>query len=81
MYGSRLMIETKKKIVEEIKLEECSEAKRDLFKCNMLAREALLSTLPKNEYSLVKSLEKSHEIWVTLQSTLEGGKHAKRIRL
>lgn len=76
-----LMTKNEKKIMEERKLEECNEAKRDLFMCNMFAREALLSTLPKNEYSQVKSLETSHPIWEALESTFEGDKHAKRIKL
>lgn len=74
------MIKSEKKIVKE-ELEECSEVERDLFMCNMRAREALLSALPENEYSQVKSLQTSHEIWKALESTFEGDIHAKRIRL
>lgn len=40
-----------KKIVEESKLQGCSEEERDLFMYNMRAREALQITLPENEYS------------------------------
>ena len=47
----------------------------------MRAREALLIAHPKIEYSQVKSLETYHKIWTTLESTFEGDKHAKRIRL
>lgn len=47
--GYWLMTRNGKKIVEESKLEDCSEA--DLFMCNLLAREALLLALLENEYS------------------------------
>lgn len=76
-----LMTKNRKKIEEERKLEECSEVERDLFIYNMLAREALLSALPENEYSQVKPLEMSHVIWKALEFTFEGDLHAKRIRL
>lgn len=69
------MTKTNKEIVKEIKLEVCSEVERDLFMCNMLSREELLFSLPKNEYSQVKSLETSHQISVALESTFEGDKN------
>ena len=47
----------------------------------MKAREALLTTLQENEYSQVKSLVTSHEIWKSLESSFEGDDHAKRMRL
>ena len=75
------MTKNEKKIVEERKLEECSEVERNLFMHNMLSREGLLSSLLENEYSEVKSLETSHKIWIALESTFEDDKHAKRIRL
>ena len=49
--GYYILSRNDKKIVEERKLEECSEVERDLFMYNMWAREALLSALPKNECS------------------------------
>ena len=58
--GFWLMTKNGKKIVEESKLEECSEVERNIFMRNMLAREGLLSALLENEYSQVKSLETSH---------------------
>ena len=63
LYGSRLLALDKewKIIFKEGKLEECSEAERDMFMCNMRAREALLSALPENEYSQEKTLQTSHE--------------------
>ena len=75
------MKKNEKKIVEESKLEECSEVERNLFMHNMLAREGLLSALLENEYSQLKNLETSHKIWIALESNFEGDKHAKRIRL
>ena len=38
-------------IIEEDRLETCSNDKRDTFMCNILVREALLSELLENEYS------------------------------
>ena len=49
--------------------------------CNVRAREALLSALPKNKYNQVKLLKKSHEIQKALESNFDGDKHAKRVRL
>ena len=49
--------------------------------CNLRAREAILSALPKSEYSQVKQLKTSHEIWKTLEANYEGDTHAKRVRL
>ena len=40
--GYWILTKGKKKIVEESKLEDCSEEERDMFMCNMEAREALL---------------------------------------
>ena len=45
------LMKDKKRIVEEAKLEECSGVERDMFMCNMRARDALLLALPENEYS------------------------------
>ena len=62
--GSSYWILTKSgnMIMEEEKLEECSEAESELFMCNMRARKALLSDLLENEYSQVKLLQTSPEI-------------------
>ena len=67
-----------KEIVEESKLEECSEGERDMFMCNMRAREALLSNILENKYNLVKTFQTSQEIWKALEVTFEGDDHAKR---
>ena len=79
--GYWLITKNGKTTIKENKLEACTVVARDLFMCNILAREALLSTLPKNEYSRVKSLNTSSKIWKTLESTFEGDKHAMRVRL
>ena len=79
--GYWILTKSKKKIIEEENLEGCSEDERNLFMCNMRAREALLSALPENKYSQVKSLEISYEIWRALESTLGGDTNAKRMRL
>ena len=49
--GYWLLMKTKKEIIEESKLEECSEGERYLLICKMRAKETLLSTLLKNEGS------------------------------
>ena len=49
--------------------------------CNIRAREAIFSALPKSEYSHVKLLKTSHEIWKTLEVNYEGDTHTKRVRL
>ena len=79
--GYWLLTKAKKAIFEESKLEECSKGERDLFMCNMRARESLLSALPKNEYNQVKSFQTSHEIWKAFKVTSEGDDHAERMRL
>ena len=42
---------SEKTIVEEEQVEQCTKVERNLFMCNMRAREALLSALPENEYN------------------------------
>ena len=49
--------------------------------CNIREREAILLALSKNEYSQVKLLKTSHEIWKALEANYEGDTHAKRARL
>ena len=49
--------------------------------CNIRAREAIFLSLPKNEYSKVKLLKTSNEIWKALEENYEGDTHAKRVRL
>ena len=49
--GYWLLTKLEKKIVEEDKLENFTKEERDFFMCNIRAREALLSSLPENEYS------------------------------
>ena len=68
-------------IVEEDNLESCTEEQREVFMCNIRAREAILSSLPKSEYSQVKLLKTSHEIWKALQANYESDTHAKSVRL
>ena len=57
-----LITKNSKPIIEEDKLEGYYEAQRDLLMCNMLTREALLTALPENEFSQVKSLVLAKEI-------------------
>ena len=49
--GYWILTKSEKKIIEEKELETCTEADRDLFMCDMRAREALLTSLPKIEYN------------------------------
>ena len=59
--GSAYWILTKlaKTIIEEKDLETCTKAERDLFMCDMRAREALFTILLEIEYNQVKSLATS----------------------
>ena len=77
--GPRYLFVTKttKSIVEDDDLEKCTKEQRDMFMCNIRAREVVLLAIPKNEYSQVKFLKTSHEIWKALESNYEGDKHAK----
>ena len=79
--GYWLLTKAMKAIVEESKLEECSECERDLFMCNMRAREAILTSLLENEYNKVKAFQTSHTIRKALEVTFEGDDHAKRMKL
>ena len=67
--------------MEEDNLESCTKEKREVFMCNIRVREAILSTLPEIEYSQVKLLKISHEIWEALEANYEGDTHVKRVRL
>ena len=67
--------------MEEDNLESSTEEQREVFMCNIRAREAILSALPKSEYSQVKLLKTSYEIWKALEANYEGDTHAKRVRL
>ena len=51
--GPRYWLITKaaKDIVEEDNLERITEEQREVFMCNIRAREAILSAPPKSEYS------------------------------
>ena len=49
--------------------------------CNIRSREVVLWTIPESEYSQVKFLKTSHEIWKALEGNYEGDTHAKRVRL
>ena len=49
--GYCLLKKAKKVIIQESKVEECSEGERDLFMCNMRSREVLLLSLLENEYN------------------------------
>ena len=77
--GYWLVTKTMKTIVEEDDLEKCTEEYRDLFMCNIRAREAILSALPESEYSQVKLFKTSHEIWKALEANFEGDTHEKKI--
>ena len=79
--GYWLLTKIEKMIMEEDNLENCTKEQRDFFMCNIREREALFSTLLKNEYNQVKSLKTSHEIWKAFESNYKGDTHAKRVRL
>lgn len=76
-----MITKNQKTIIDEDNIVPCTNEERDLFMCIILSREALLSALPKNEYSQVKYLKTSYEIWLALQSNFEGDEHAKKFIL
>ena len=49
--GYWLITKVSKDIVEEDNLESCTEEQREVFMCNIRAREAILSTLLESENS------------------------------
>ena len=79
--GYCLVTKTSMNIVEEDHLETYTEEQREVLMWNIRAREEILSALPKSEYSQVKLLKTSHEIWKTLEANYEGDTHVKRVRL
>ena len=66
--GYWLITKVAKDIVEEDNLERNTEEQREVFMCNIRAREAILSTLLESEYNQVKLLKTSHEIWKALEA-------------
>ena len=79
--GYWILKKSAKKIIAEKDLENCTKDKRDLFMCEMRAREVALNALPKIEYNQVKSLATSHLIWKALENSFEGDAHSKKLRL
>ena len=79
--GYCLVTKASKDIVEEDNLESCTEEQREVFMCNIRAREVILSTLPESEYSQVKLLKTSHKIWRELEANYQGDTNAKSVRL
>ena len=81
--GPRYWILTKsaKTIIVERYLENCTKDERDIFMCDMWAREEILTALPKIEYNQVKSLATSHFIWKALENSFKGDAHSKNLRL
>ena len=79
--GYWILTKLEKTIIAEKDLETCTEEQMELFMCDMRAREALLSALPKIEYNQVKSLITSHMIWKALENGFEGDGHSKKLRL
>ena len=77
--GYWLVTKISKTITEEDQLETWIKEQREVFMCNIRAREELLLELPESEYSQVKLLKKSHEIWKTLKANYEGDTHAKEL--
>ena len=58
--GYWLVTKVSKDIVEEDNLESCTKEQREVFMCNIRAREEIFSALPKSEYSQVKLFKTSH---------------------
>ena len=70
-----------KTTIAQSSLETCTREERELFMCDMRAREALLSALPKIKYKQVKSLDTSHKIWKALENSFDGDEHSMKLRL
>ena len=79
--GYWLVTKAYKDIVQEDNIESFTKEHREVFMCNIRAREEILSTLAESEYSQVKLLKTSHKIWKALEANYEGDKHEKRVRL
>ena len=76
-----ILIKSEKTIISKKDLEICTKVERDIFMCDMTAREALLTALPKIDYNQVKLLATSHLIWKALENSFEGDAHSKNLRL
>ena len=79
--GYWLITKATKNIVEEYNLQSSTKEQSEVFICNIREKEAILSALLESEYSQVKLLKKSYEIWKALEANYEGDTHAKRVRL
>ena len=79
--GYQILTKSEKTIITESALETCTEDERELFMCDMRAREALLFALLEIEYNQVKTLDTSYKIWKALQNSFEGDEHSKKLRL
>ena len=79
--GYWLITKVAKDIVEEDNLESSTKEQREVFMCNIRAREAILLALLESEYSQVKLLKTSYEIWKALEENYEGDTHAKIVKL
>ena len=79
--GYWILKKLEKKIIAKKDLETSTEEERELFMCEMRAREALLIALSEIEYNQVKSLVTSHLIWKALENSFEGDEHSKKLRL
>ena len=75
--GYWLPTKTSRIIIDEDNLETYTKEQRGVFMCNIRERKEILSTLPESDYSHIKLLKTSHEIWKTLEANYEGDTHAK----
>ena len=74
--GYWLVTKASKNTTEEDDLEICIEEQRDVFMCNIRARDAILLAVPESVSSQVKQLKTSHEIQKTIEANYEGDTHA-----
>ena len=79
--GYWLITKASKIIVGEDQFESCTKQQLDLFMCDMRTREAILSTLPKNNYNQVKTKISTNKLLEVLEAIHEGDKHSKGVKL
>ena len=77
--GYWLITKIEKTVIEEDKLENYIEVKREICMCDMRAREENLLDLLENDYNQKKIVITANKVWEALEAIYEGDKNVKRI--